>query len=424
MKKIAFFLLVSAMIGACSKKEIDVEYSNRLSGQPINGGGISPIPNPSPNPNPNPNPSPSNPTECRNIASANNFSENWENSVEHGENPSISACYSQENITGMGRWERRHRGLVSFSGFYAITLRNGQNTWIFRPFVFEQGKYRITLRVARETQSNSPKIQIKYGNEAKSSAMMSEIQSVMDITSNYVNTQQRGWTTIEKDIDFQAGTHFIGINVNSVNDNNTTLIDDFSIRKLNPSEVAGVNCSEETSISLNFDSGYFVKNSDTNPYNDISHQNKCWKTFVEQSWTAQPVGWDIAKTDTRPRFIAHSAKSGDFYLVATNKKCWMARPIKLEAGKNYKFSVWAKQIPASSSSNAYLEVSLATENSLNSLKNGQKIIPYKQISNRNYEEQTASFSVSQNGVYYIGIYGDAMNTANYLAIDDISLTNN
>lgn len=421
MKKRFLTLLFSVLILACSKKDMEIEYSNKRAGHPINNT-EQPAPNPNPDPNPNPTPEPtpepepeSNPATCTGVASADGFIENWDDEKTHGKTPHISPCWTQESIADSQKWVRKHNGSYNTtSGSYVVELFQNNNDWLFRELSFEKNKYEITIKVARMSSMYQPLLNVKLGKSASASAMTTEIVAPTIITG--ISGGGKNWQTIKAQFDIpSAGNYVIGLNINSLNIHQTCYIDDISIRK-----VTNVKCDETSSFTENFDQGYELS-SDANPYLDIKDQSQCWGGYSYNPFLAVQSGWALARKDNRPRFSYIASHSGEYFSTITDRQSWLYRAVKLEAGKTYKFSVWVKTYPNSSLVRKF-QVSLASDSSKSALENGRQIIPLQNITNTDYVEQKNTFGVSTSGVYYIGIYGDAMGTNNYIAIDDISLT--
>ena len=98
---------------------------------------------------------------------------------------------------------------------------------------------------------------------------------------------------------------------------------------------------------------------------------------------------------------------------------WMFKYFALEAGKEYRLSLYARQY--ATSSGAYLQAGIGSTAINDSMK--VAIIPSSPVKNGAYQLFTGTFTVPENGAYALGIQGRGA-SSNHLSIDDIRLTEN
>lgn len=112
-----------------------------------------------------------------------------------------------------------------------------------------------------------------------------------------------------------------------------------------------------------------------------------------------------------------SPRSGDWnaYLVNVGS-CFMYKPVLLQAGGDYRISLWARQDAASGAS---IAIAYGTEPTVYSMTN--TILDITEVVNGDYQRFDASFSMAADGIYYIGIFGKLEDPAQALSFDDISI---
>ena len=98
---------------------------------------------------------------------------------------------------------------------------------------------------------------------------------------------------------------------------------------------------------------------------------------------------------------------------------WMFKYFALEAGKEYRLSLYARQY--ATSSGAYLQAGIGSTAINDSMK--VAIIPSSPVKSGAYQLFTGTFTVPENGAYALGIQGRGA-SSNHLSIDDIRLTEN
>jgi len=139
---------------------------------------------------------------------------------------------------------------------------------------------------------------------------------------------------------------------------------------------------------------------------------KCWS----QESISGTSDWRVNNSSSTFSF----PNNGSFYgYLAAESNYWMFQAIKLEAGKNYTFKMYARQDGGNPGKAlitvAYGNISAAA--GMNSM-----IVPETQITNSEYQPLTGTFTVPVDGSYFIGINGNnALNSQCYIYIDDISI---
>lgn len=112
-------------------------------------------------------------------------------------------------------------------------------------------------------------------------------------------------------------------------------------------------------------------------------------------------------------------RTGSFnaYLKYSNSR-WLFLPVELETGKEYEFSVWARQ-DDTIATNASIKLAYGSENNAAAMTN--EIVAATGIINGDYQKINGTFTATASGTYYMGILGEINASPWYISIDDISI---
>ena len=126
-------------------------------------------------------------------------------------------------------------------------------------------------------------------------------------------------------------------------------------------------------------------------------------------WTANNTYTNYNRTPRTGSWNAYIHYSGD---------SWIFRDIQLTSGKNYFFSVFARQ-DADDATCGLIEVKGGLTPTSTGMTIG--IIPSTGVVDGDYQQFTGVFTVPVTGVYYIGIHGILCSDPYYLSMDDINI---
>ena len=129
-----------------------------------------------------------------------------------------------------------------------------------------------------------------------------------------------------------------------------------------------------------------------------------------QLWYANDGTWTTY--DRTPR-----SGSWNMWLQNSNTD-WLMYSVSLTAGTEYLFECYARQ-DGSTSSNATITLAYGTSATAAAMTN--TVVSATGVINGNYQLVSGTFTPSSTGTYFIGILG-TISGANYMSIDDISLT--
>lgn len=106
-------------------------------------------------------------------------------------------------------------------------------------------------------------------------------------------------------------------------------------------------------------------------------------------------------------------------ILLYNNTCWLYNVLTLEAGVEYRISMYARQ---SYSEGATIAAYLGNTNDKDSMT--LNILPQTNVIDGNYQHLTAVFSVPESKDYVLGIRGEKGSAYLFLVIDNISVTRN
>ncbi len=137
--------------------------------------------------------------------------------------------------------------------------------------------------------------------------------------------------------------------------------------------------------------------AEATPYFSELGKDSAWTTYDvngdSKTWSSSTDGsMSITGTTNSIKYSYHSSNAADDWYISP--------AIHLEAGKEYKLKIWQK------SSNSYAEkyrICYATGNSVADLSAGTEIFD-ETVKNSSWTKRVETFTVSETGDYYFGIY--------------------
>ena len=139
---------------------------------------------------------------------------------------------------------------------------------------------------------------------------------------------------------------------------------------------------------------------------------------VESCWISLSItDGDIWTANSSYTSFNRGPRTGTWNAFLTyDSDSWMFRSVQLEAGTNYKFTMFARQ---DETTEAEIKVNIGSQATASSMTT--PIVPLTPIVNGDYQKLEGYFQVPTTGVYYLGIFGSVEWEPYYLSIDDISL---
>ncbi len=129
-----------------------------------------------------------------------------------------------------------------------------------------------------------------------------------------------------------------------------------------------------------------------------------------QLWTANNVFTDYNRAPRTGNFNA---------FLRYSNSCWLFLPISLETGKEYIFSIWARQ-DGNNINNASIKLMVGDSPTQTAMIN--EIAPQTGLVAGDYQEIKGCFNAPETKTYYVGILGTINNAPWYISIDDISIS--
>lgn len=370
----------------------------------------------------------------------------------------------QESEFGNKNWQANStetsKNRQPYAGQWNATLVYSNTDWLFTKITLEAGKQYIFSMYARQdgAKAKNANISVYLGNAPKKSAMTTEIIPETGLVNgNYQGLVARFSVS-------ETQEYILGIRGKINNNPFYISIDNIRITERQPhivtcvSPEAGMFSADLTTayavdtvtLSAIISDGYVlsryittpaVKWIDDNrfvmPDEDVTIRMETapfytvpfFEGFEENNQQGRPVaGWLQQSISGDSVWTANStltnynrtpfAGNWNVTLWADNTD-WMFKYFALEAGKEYRLSLYARQY--ATSSGAYLQAGIGSTAINDSMK--VAIIPSSPVKSGAYQLFTGTFTVPEGGIYALGIQGRG-ESSNHLSIDDIRLTEN
>ena len=151
-------------------------------------------------------------------------------------------------------------------------------------------------------------------------------------------------------------------------------------------------------------------------FEEDNEQNKAIEGWAQQSEKSNEV-WQANSTNTGNNRTPYAGKWNA--TLHYNNTRWLFNLVQLEAGVEYRFSMYARQNKTSDANiAAYLGDSIDKD------RMTINILPQTELVDGNYQHLTGTFSVSESKTYTLGIRGEIGYNPDYISIDNISITRN
>ena len=349
-----------------------------------------------------------------------------------------------------------------YAGNYNTMLFRGNTDWLFTYIRLEAGKqYRISM-MARQDGSNTSYANIRacLGKAATKDSMTTTIIAQKAITNGEYQTLTDTFRVAE------SGVYALGIRGYIHTNSNYLSLDNIRVDE-NQSHTITVLSSEHSSLSVNkttayagdtvmmtasIDEGYTLHRLSGAPavrriddtrfimpdedltigidaqpitslpffdgFEEGNTQGAAIAGWLQQSISGDSV-WQANSTFTNNGRAPHTGKwNATLYKDNTD---WMFRYVPLEAGKTYRFSMYARQ---SYGTAYYTSIHAYVGNTALGDSMKIRIFSGKQVLHGDYELLTDTFRVADSGVYALGICGYLNINGYYLSIDNIRLSEN
>ena len=343
-----------------------------------------------------------------------------------------------------------------YAGQWNVTLRYNNTDWLFTKITLETGKrYLFSIYARQNTYTTADaNISVYLGNDTRKDAMTTNIMPQTGVVSGNYQQLTAAFSVLETK-DYVLGIRGeIGFSPMYLS------IDDIRITEILPHAVTcgsseiGTFSADRTSayavdtvtLSAVIPQGYTLSRYIATPDVKWIDRNRFvmpdeevvirmetgrlysvpfFDGFEENNGQGRPVaGWLQQSVSGDSVWTANSTMTdynrtpfaGQWNAILYDSNCdWLLNHFALEAGKEYRLSLYARQ--SGNSSGAYL----GNQATLDSLKT--IVIPSSSVKNGDYQLFTGTFTVSESGVYVLGIQGRGY-SSNHLSIDDIRLTEN
>ena len=347
-----------------------------------------------------------------------------------------------------------------YAGQWNVTLRYNNTDWLFTKITLETGKrYLFSIYARQNTYTTADaNISVYLGNDTRKDAMTTNIMPQTGVVSGNYQQLTAAFSVPE------TKDYVLGIRGEIAFSPMYLSIDDISITEILPHAVTCVS-SEIGTFSADRTSAYAVdtvtlsavipqgytlsryiatpdvkwidRNRFVMPDEEVVIRMETGRLysvpffdgFEENNGQGRPVaGWLQQSVSGDSVWTANSTMTdynrtpfaGQWNAILYDSNCdWLLNHFALEAGKEYRLSLYARQ--SGNSSGAYLRAYLGNQATLDSLKT--IVIPSSSVKNGDYQLFTGTFTVSESGVYVLGIQGRGY-SSNHLSIDDIRLTEN
>lgn len=370
----------------------------------------------------------------------------------------------QESEFGTKNWQANStetsKNRQPYAGQWNATLVYNNTDWLFTKITLEAGKQYIFSMYARQdgATADDANISVYLGNAPKKSAMTTEIMPQTGLVNgNYQGLVARFSVS-------ETQEYILGIRGKINNKPYYISIDNIRITERLPHTVTCVSpeigtfsadpttayAVDTVTLSATIPDGYILSQYITTPsvkwiddhrfvmpdedvtirmetapfytvpffegFEENNQQGRPVADWLQQSISGDSV-WTANSTLTN---YNRTPFAGNWNVTLyENNNDWMFKYFALEAGKEYRLSLYARQY--SNSSGAFLQAGIGSTAISDSMKIA--IIPSSPVKSEAYQLFTGTFTVSENGAYALGIQGRG-SSSNHLSIDDIRLTEN
>ena len=365
---------------------------------------------------------------------------------------------SEKGSTGWeGNSEDTTYNRTPYIGHWNAILWESNIDWLFTPIRLERGvEYRISM-YARQNTTTSTTLTAYLGDAFNKDAMTLRILpetaiangDYQHLTAVFTVPEGKDYVLgIRGDIEFGAdylSVDNISITRNLPNEVRFTSSETGSITADKISAAVG----DTVTLSHSMNAGHifirYTADIDVHwidgsrfvmPYAPVeigmetitSHTVPFFEGF-EQGNTSDGIvsGWLQQQENDNPVWIAANSASyysapfaGEWNACLLNKSaCWLYKGLRLEAGVEYRISIYAQQWGT-------MEATLAAYlgDAFDKDAMTLRILPETEVTNSDYQHLTAVFTVPESKDYVLGIRGYKEGTQQFLMIDNISVTRN
>lgn len=337
-----------------------------------------------------------------------------------------------------------------YDGQWNARLRYDNNRWLFNMIQLEAGvEYRISM-YARQDITSGATVSAYLGNTADKDSMTLNILSETEVTNGDYQYIAATFSVPE------SNTYTLGIlgklNVAPfyLSIDNISIIENklYNMRFTTSSGTITANkasalAGDTIMLTRSMNAGYFFVRYTTS----TKVQWLGSDSFIMPAEDVE-IGMEAVIVNTIPFFEGfengntpdsaitgwiQQSEKGSYQWVADvtpftgtycaylryNQTRWLFTPIRLEAGVEYRFSMYAMQDYTSQVTIAAYLGNVADKDSMT-----LNILSQTEVTNGDYQLLTAVFSVAESKDYVLGIRGEIGYTPNYVLMDNISITRN
>lgn len=370
------------------------------------------------------------------------------------------AGWWQESETGTKTWQAnstntRHNR-TPYNGKWNATLTSGTR-WMYAGIRLEAGKlYRFTIYARQDSKVSQASLRVCLGTSAAKEAMNTELLPTTKVNDG-------DYQLLTTDFSVPAdGTYMLGIRGYISYPAKYLSIDNISIQERVLHSITCVSSVEGTSgvnptaayegdtitVDKSVPEGYILSKLTTTPAvewtddqhfimpdEDVTinvevgkvHNVPFFEGFENGNGQGRPVAdWLQYSTAGDSLWQANATSDNAPFggkwnaTLYKNNKDWLFTYLNLEAGKQYRLSLYARQ-DVTATYGAYVEARIGTKAIPDSMKT--EVIPSDNyLKGKDYQLLSGTFSVAESGVYALGIKGFAAYSINTLGIDDIRVT--
>ena len=374
--------------------------------------------------------------------------------------------WKQQDEYGSNTWNanstRTADNRTPYAGNWNATLYRSNTRWLFTSIRLEAGKlYRISMQARQDEASTySANIRACLGKTAHKDSMTTTILAQTDITNGEYQTLTDTFRVAESGVyvlgirGYISGSpYYLSLDNIRIDENKLHTItllsnEHGSLSANKPTAYAG----DTITLIPNMNEGYMlnqlfctpaVRRIDNTrfimPDEDVTvgfsvlpvaavpffegFENGNKQDSVVQGWIQQrESGSSVWKANSTNTGSNRTPYAGSWNATLSyNNTDWLFTYIRLEAGKQYRISMMARQ---DMSDTSYANIRACLGKAAHKDSMNITILPETSITNGDYQLLTDTFRVAESGIYALGIRGYINNTPYYLSLDNIRVDEN
>ena len=390
----------------------------------------------------------------------------FEGFEEGNQQDAIVQGWKQQDEYGSNTWDanstRTADNRIPYAGNWNATLYRSNTRWLFTYIRLEAGKqYRISMMARQDgIYTSYANIRACLGKAATKDSMTTTILAQTGITNGEYQTLTDTFHVAESSVyvlgirGYISGSpYYLSLDNIRIDENKPHTI------TLLSNEHGSLSANKTTAyagdtiaITPNMNEGYMLNQLLTTPavrridntrfimpdedvavgfsvlpvvsipffegFEDGNKQDSVVRGWIQQSESGSSV-WKANSTNTGSNRTPYAGSWNA--TLSYNHTNWLFTYIRLEAGKQYRISMMARQ-DMSDTSYANIRACLGKAAAKDSMTT--TILAQTALTNGDYQLLTDTFRVAESGIYALGIRGYINNTPYYLSLDNIRVDEN